>query len=90
MQGYKREYKNYLGGIYHHSLSLSLSLSLSSSCKRLVDLIVGEGSAGQPPAGLSSFAGQDTDEGMSLISPRHRTKNCINKSQAVKAATTVK
>jgi hypothetical protein len=59
------------------SLSLSLSLSLLHK-KHLTNLIVGGGSAGQPPAGLSCFASQDTDEGMSLMSPRHRTKNCIN------------
>jgi hypothetical protein len=42
-------------------------------------LIVGGGSAGHPPAGLSCFAGQDTDEGTSLMMPRHRLKNIINK-----------
>jgi hypothetical protein len=40
-----------------------LSLSLSSSYKHLTDLIVGGGSAGQPPAGLSCFAGQGAGEG---------------------------
>jgi len=62
MQGYKREYKNYLGRIYY-SLELSLSLFLSSSYKHLTDLSVGGGFAGQPPAGLSCFAGQGADEG---------------------------
>jgi len=56
MQGYKREYKNYLGRIYY-------SLSLSSSYKHLTNLIVGGGFAGQPPAGLSCFAGQVASEG---------------------------
>lgn len=46
----------------------SLSLSLSSLYKHLADLIVGGGSAGQPPAGLSCFAGQDAKEGVSLMS----------------------
>jgi len=38
-------------------------------------LIVGGGSAGQPPASLSCFAGQVPDEGTSLMPPRHQTKN---------------
>jgi hypothetical protein len=61
-------------------ITLSLSLSLLHK-KHLTNLIVGGGSAGQPPAGLSCFAGQDTDEGMSLMSPRHRTKNYINNTK---------
>lgn len=58
--------------------SWSRSLSLPASYKHLTDLIVGGGSAGQPPEGLSCFAGQDTDEWTSLMMPRHRIKNCIN------------
>jgi hypothetical protein len=42
-------------------------------------LIVGGGSAGHPPAGLCCFAGQGSDEGTSLMMPRHRLKNIINK-----------
>jgi len=41
-------------------------------------LIVGGGSAGHPPAGLCCFAGQGSDEGTSLMMPRHRLKNIIN------------
>jgi len=41
-------------------------------------LIVGGGFAGQPPAGLSCFAGQHIEEGTSLMTPRHRLKNIIN------------
>jgi hypothetical protein len=74
-RGIKREYKNYKGGFY--SLN-SLSLSLSSSYKHWTDLNVGGGSAGHPPAGLSCFASQGTDEGVSLMMPRHRLKNIIN------------
>jgi hypothetical protein len=74
-RGIKREYKNYKGGFY--SLN-SLSLSLSSSYKHWTDLNVGGGSAGHPPAGLSCFAGQGTDKGVSLMMPRHRLKNIIN------------
>jgi hypothetical protein len=44
-------------------------------------LIVGGGFAGQPPAGLSCFAGQHIEEGTSLMTPRHRLKNIINKYQ---------
>jgi hypothetical protein len=42
-------------------------------------LIVGGGSAGQPPAGLSYFAGQHREERRPLIMPCHRFKNIINK-----------
>jgi len=41
-------------------------------------LIVGGGFAGQPPAGLSCFAGQHIEEGTSLMMPRHRLKNITN------------
>jgi hypothetical protein len=44
-------------------------------------LIVGGGFAGQPPAGLSCFAGQHIEEGTSLMIPRHRLKNIINNTQ---------
>jgi len=68
-------YRGIKGGIrIYYSLELSLSLFLSFSYKHLTDLIVGGGSAGQPPAGLSCFAGLDTDKGTSLMMPRHRTK----------------
>jgi len=64
MQGYKREYKKLFR---QDLLSLwdlfSLSLFLSSLYRHLTDLIVGGGSAGQPPAGLSCFAGQGAGEG---------------------------
>jgi hypothetical protein len=43
-------------------------------------LIVGGGSAGHPPAGLYCFAGQGSDEGTSLMMPRHRLKNITNNS----------
>jgi hypothetical protein len=42
---------------------LSLTLFLSSLYRHLTDFIVGVGSAGQPPAGLSCFAGQGAGEG---------------------------
>jgi hypothetical protein len=44
-------------------------------------LIVGGGSTGHPPAGLSCFAGLDADEGTSLMMPRHRLKNIINNKE---------
>jgi hypothetical protein len=75
----KKEYRNYKGGFYSlNSISLSLSLSLPSSHKYWTDLIVGGGSAGQPPAGLSCFAGQHREERTPLIMPCHRFKNIIN------------
>jgi len=58
-------------------LSLSDSLSLPSSHKHWTDLIVGGGFAGQPPAGLSCFAGQHIEEGTSLMMPRHRLKKSL-------------
>jgi hypothetical protein len=75
----KREYKNYKKGNSLFSEILSPSLPLSSSYKHWTDLIVGGGSAGHPPAGLSCFAGQGADEGTSLMMPRHLLKNIINK-----------
>jgi len=79
MQGYKKEYKSYWGGIYSPApFFLSLSLSLPSSHKYWTDLIVGGDSAGHPPAGLCCFVGQGADEGTSLMMPHHGLKNSIN------------
>jgi hypothetical protein len=64
--------------IFPLSWTLSLSLCLPSSYEYWTDLIVGGGSAGHPPAGLCYFAGQISDEGTSLMMPRHRIKNIIN------------
>jgi len=69
------EYINYKRAIH---FSLRSSLPLSSSYKHWTDLIVGGGSAGHPPAGLSCFTGQGADEGTSLMMPRHRLENIIN------------
>jgi len=77
MQGYKKQYKKLLRQNRLFSLN-SLSLCLPSSYKYWTDLIVGGGSAGHPPAGLCYFAGQISDEGTSLMMPRHRIKNIIN------------
>jgi hypothetical protein len=73
MQGYKKQYKKLLRQNQLFSLN-SLSLCLPSSYKYWTDLIVGGGSAGHPPAGLCYFAGQISDEGTSLMMPRHRIK----------------
>jgi len=48
------------------------------------DLIVGGGFAGQPPAGLSCFAGQHIEEGTSLMMPCHRLKNITNNTLRIK------
>jgi hypothetical protein len=73
MQGYKREYTKLFG--QNLLFSRALSLSLSSSYKHLTDLSVRGGSAGQPPVGLSCFAGPETDVSDDATSP---DKNCIN------------
>jgi hypothetical protein len=55
--------------------SIILSLFFSLFFRHWTDLIVGGGSAGQPPAGLSCFAGQHIEEETSLITPCHQVKN---------------
>jgi len=52
----------------------------------MTDLIVEGGFAGQPSAGLCCFVDQDMDEGMSLMTPHHRTKISINIAYGLKNA----